>query len=270
MARKPRGRDILDEVAPWEDAPPGPPVLVPNRDLYPYDTAGMPRSGPDFGRLAMAMVDQPQPPKLVLKGLDAEEKEQARARHLKRWERYSKKFEKALRVLYAEALYDPGFTLQVQVKGRTVDATLVSGTTFRSARLAREDRDYGPIQNYDVMIVSKYPGVEETQQLLNFHGGSSEALYQALKELGLADIERTSTGEGWDKVTKVVIHKLGKIGDWYFTNIVRHQSLDPSTTALAVGWTKNCLPLLEQELRLVLPKFILCFGSEAAKAVLGK
>ena len=243
--------------------------LDPARPLFPLDTAGMPPPGPDFDRLAQAMLALPEP-QLITTGMSKEAKEAARAQHQALVADHVVAYGQALEALYRDALYTERFTLDVAVKGRQVPGPFVSGTTYSSVADRAKWGDYGPVQPYDVMVVSKYPGTEEVRKLMNFVGASSTTLFRAFHELGMADIRRVEHGEGYDTTYDITYNDLGEVGDWYFTNVCKHPGLDPSTTGLAATWAKNCAPLLEQELRLVRPKFILCFGTEATKAVLGK
>ena len=56
---------------------------------------------------------------------------------------------------------------------------------------------------------------------------------------------------------------------WYVTNLLKFSPPDGSSRIKA-SWLKDCLPLLAQELRIVKPKFILCLGTDASQALLGK
>jgi uracil-DNA glycosylase family 4 len=247
-----------------------PPSPAPRRRLVPLDTAGMPpKPGPDFADLVTTLLGAP-PEKLVVAGVPQEHRPGVRARHDRELEEYARAYERALRRVYRQALYDPGFTMAVNVKGRRVDARFVSGSTYNSVAEEPHQGEYGPCLPYEVMVVSKYPGPDEVRDLMNFVGPSSETLFRALKELDLADIRRERVGDPEERRFRIDLSQLGVVGQWYFTSVVKHMGLDPSTTALASTWVRNCAPLLEQELRLVLPKYILCFGTEAAKAVLGK
>ena len=56
---------------------------------------------------------------------------------------------------------------------------------------------------------------------------------------------------------------------FYYTNIVRFGRLDNGIKkTIPVAWVRECSHFLEQELLIVKPKWILCLGAEATKAVL--
>lgn len=145
--------------------------------------------------------------------------------------------------LYRAALYYPDFSTPVAGGGDVVDESFVSGHL-----LAHDNRRAGP-QPADVMILGKHPGRDEVARRRNFVCPTSMELFKALDEAGVKDQE---------------------YGSWYAANVVRHNNRDPSRAALPADWLKNCLPILHQELRLVRPKFLLCLGAEAIKAVLGR
>ena len=93
------------------------------------------------------------------------------------------------------------------------------------------------------------------------------------KNLGEQEVNRKRTNIG--KAGGFLLHTLRKlgvrgIGDWYMTNILKTEHLDGERGALKAHWVKNQLHLLHQELRLVLPKYIICLGADAIKALLGK
>jgi uracil-DNA glycosylase family 4 len=149
-----------------------------------------------------------------------------------------------LHYLYRRALYDEQFQMHVELKGRQLAAQFIPGHLWGASTAVFGG---GP-QAADVMIIGKHPGLEEIQSRRNFVGPTSDVLHQAFYELGIpAEV----------------------VDSWYFTNVVKHGSLDPNLGSLPTAWIKNCLPLLHEELRLVRPKYILCLGSEASKTVLG-
>lgn len=165
---------------------------------------------------------------------------------------------KALGQLYAKALYQPGFTMGVHVKGRIMPATFVSGNY-----LGHDPREaYGPVKTSPVVVIGKCPGNDEVASGENFIGPASEPLYRALSELGIADVRRRYSG-GYRFV------EISQVGHWYLTSTCKHTLLDPASTAIAARWRANCLPLLWHELRAVKPRAILCMGSEALQALLG-
>ena len=149
-----------------------------------------------------------------------------------------------LHYLYRRALYDDEFQLPVNVKGRFIQASFVPGH-----RLGEDAKEFngGPRQS-KVMIVGKFPGYEEVNLKANFVGETSETLWDALDQLGVGQDERAT---------------------WYTTNLVKWPQLDRQSDSLPQAWKQDCALLLEQELRLVRPDYILCLGSDASKWMLG-
>lgn len=146
-----------------------------------------------------------------------------------------------LGLLYWEAAYRRAFQLSVRVKNATREAAFIPGHRWGGEVT-------GPV-SARVMVVGKWPGREEASQGRNLFGPSGVLLAEALRELDVADAEFRS---------------------WYVTNVVKHPNLDPVADRLPAAWVKNCAPILEHELRVVSPEYVLCLGGEAAVAVLGK
>jgi uracil-DNA glycosylase len=149
-----------------------------------------------------------------------------------------------LHYLYRRALYDANFSLPIDVKGRIVNCQFLPGHLWGDDAAGFNG---GP-RPAKVLVLGKCPGVEEISHQRNFCGPSSQDLYRILQELGINEMETA---------------------DWYVTSLVKFQNPDPNGSGLAAAWTKDCAPLLAQELRLVKPDFILCLGSEASKYLLG-
>lgn len=149
----------------------------------------------------------------------------------------------ALERLYRRALYDNFFTLPVQVKKVRVN------TWFRVGHLwGPAFAPAGPTTRAEVMVVGKWPGRDETRSARLMVGPSGQLLRQVLREAGADDAET---------------------GLWYVTNLIRHENLDPAATRAPKAWIRDGRLLLEQELRLVRPHFVLALGREAAEALLG-
>jgi len=149
-----------------------------------------------------------------------------------------------LHYLYRRALYDGQFQLPIVVRGQYINAPFVQGH-LRDGSAAGWD---GGPRCADVMIIGKCPGTEEVGRRANFVGPTSDVLFRGLTEAGIDSTELAS---------------------WYLTNLIRWPQLDRRSDTLPAAWRNDCLPLLEQELRLVRPKYILCLGSDASNALLG-
>lgn len=149
-----------------------------------------------------------------------------------------------LSYLYRRALYDENFMLNVDYKKRPLPVRFVPGHIWGT-----ETRAFGggPAEA-DVMIIGKLPGVEETAMSRNLVGETSAELTRALHDIGVPE---------------------GASASWYVTNLVKWASPPEHNGALPKSWVRDCLPLLHEELRLVRPKYILCLGSDASKALLG-
>lgn len=146
-----------------------------------------------------------------------------------------------LSFLYAEALYGNDFQLTVDFKNTSRNVRFIPGHTW-------EGEDFGPLRQAKVMVIGKLPGNDERKNGRNLVGPSGQELIESLEELGEF---------GWRQ--------------WYITNLVKFPHPEPfAGGALPADWIKDCLPLLQQELRLVRPKFILCLGVDAIRWLMGK
>lgn len=146
--------------------------------------------------------------------------------------------------LHRQALYDSKFHLPVKVKGKLKNARFVPGHTWDPQFGVGPDLSI-PI---DVMVVGKCPGAEEDRLGLNMVGKNGHMFAKILTEVG---------------VPKSVFAR------WYMTSLVRYAPLDNSTRLPSYS-IRNCQPLLEMEIRLLRPKFVLCLGSEASVWMVGE
>jgi uracil-DNA glycosylase family 4 len=223
-------------------------ALAAQYPLCPLDAPWLSRPGADFDRMARALIGEYTP--RVVKGLKGEEKAEAVAENQSVAAVYAKRYNDAIARIYRDVLYTENCQISVDVKGRLVPATILSGT-YRSYK--DENGDWlripgiGPCRA-KVMIVGGNPHQDEVLNGENFTGKGNEALGRALEELGLDGPE---------------------IAEWYWTTAVKHPHVDPSKKGFVAAQQNNMLPLLQMELRLVRPDFILCMGAEAARAVLG-
>lgn len=147
-----------------------------------------------------------------------------------------------LQYLHNLALYNTWFNMDVIVKGRKRPVAFIPGHIWAA------DRATGPIQEADIMVIGKMPGKDEIRTGRNLCGPSGEVLWSAIEATGV-DMYPAS---------------------WYVTNLLKFTHPAPELgNAIATAWIKDCKPLLHMELCLVKPKYILCLGSEAGKALLG-
>jgi uracil-DNA glycosylase family 4 len=205
--------------------------------MYPLNAPGMPMPGPDFLEHARRLGDSTDVVKTWVKVND--KRKSVETLHPG----------STLKALYRSALRDPHFTMPVEVRGgRRKVVSFVPGHIW--GQYAREFANGLPIdvdgpRPADVMVLGKMPGQQEIRDHRNLVGESGQLLVSCLREL----------------------HVKGT-PDWYVTNLCKFNPPDGNTT-LRASWIKDCLPLLHQELRLVRPKYILCLGADASKALLG-
>lgn len=111
-----------------------------------------------------------------------------------------------------------------------------------------EGQSAGPMPS-DVMIVGKNLGDEEITRKRLQRGKSGRFALQTLQRLG---------------------EPLSSVGKWYVTNLLKTEHLDGDRGTLKSGWIDCQRHLLDQEIRLVRPKYMLLMGADAVKAMLGK
>lgn len=147
--------------------------------------------------------------------------------------------------LYRAALYDAQFSMPVVTKGKIEPPVL----SFLPGHLMTgRPEAYGPRHKSRVMVVGKFPGRHERAQKSATAGPSTRVLMDALLAAGISREE---------------------LQTWYVTFACKFSPPDDEITVIQASWLRNCALLLEQEIRLVEPDFILCLGNEATKCVLG-
>lgn len=148
--------------------------------------------------------------------------------------------------LYRAALYNPDFAIPVVTKGKLEPPVLSSlpGHIWGNGTVPA----HGPRRKARVMVVGKLPGKYEKSNKNATAGPSTSLLVDALCSAGVEPTE---------------------LQEWYVTFACKFSPPDDDMTAIQASWLKDCAILLEQEIRLVEPDFILCLGTEATKAVLG-
>jgi uracil-DNA glycosylase family 4 len=147
--------------------------------------------------------------------------------------------------LYRSALYDPDFTMPIRVKGEILPVSFLPGHLIRHG-LSKTEKTFGP-KKARVMIVGKMPGNSNIEEKNALSGAGMEPLRAALGLTGF---------------------KAEDVLDFYVTAACKFAQPTKDGTTLPAAWVKDCAILLEQEIRLVEPDFILCLGAEATKAVL--
>ena len=158
--------------------------------------------------------------------------------------------------LYTRALRERGFTLPVVVRpGYSEPVNFVPGhlwgryagnISFALENLSGAfNFSLGPVPT-DVMVIGKVPWKEEARVYANFVGPAGQALKDALQTVGITNYDK-----------------------WYVTNVIKFL-LPANAATIKAAWLADCLPLLHQELRIVQPKYILCLGADALKALFGK
>lgn len=142
--------------------------------------------------------------------------------------------------LYFSALYENNHPLSLRFKGRVEVVQLIPGHLWGGAT--------GGPRPADVMIVGKWPGADEVNFGRNMCGPTGSLTIETLEKFGCQK-------ETYDR--------------FYVTNFIKHPNVDPSSQRAPAAWKKNMQPLLENELRIVRPKYLICFGAEATEGVLG-
>lgn len=203
---------------------------------YPWNAPGISPPGSDFIQYARKLGDE-------------------KSEYSKKKDEIRYVVGEELRELYERSLREPGFVVPVECKnGLRKPATFITGHIWgQHAELFRESQWNSAIDcplvdgphRSKVMVIGKMPGRDELQNLRNFVGDSGRILHDMLHRL-----------------------KAKGFWDWYVTNLVKFPPPDGSSS-LRKNWINACRPLLDQELRLVRPDYILCLGSDASNALLG-
>jgi uracil-DNA glycosylase family 4 len=219
-----------------------------SKGMYPLDAPGISMPGGNFLRHALGQDPDDKSEILTVKVPDETKKTGKRTeKRLVCGQKLSE--------LYRRALREAGFTLPIELRGgRQVNVTFVPGHIWGQSQkqflesLADpnvEPPDVDGPHPARVMVIGKMPWHDETQYLRNLVGASGEILVEILNEL-----------------------KVQGTPKWYVTNILKFVPPDGSTKIRA-DWMKDCRPLLDEELRIVRPDYILCLGADASKELLG-
>lgn len=147
--------------------------------------------------------------------------------------------------LYRQAMYDRMFAMPVMAKTGSFVARFLPGHIWGSPYATIET--YGPTKKARVMVVGKMPGKYEREHDNATVGPGMVKLMEAFAAAGIEKHEYES---------------------WYVTFACKFMPPTEDVSAVQASWLKDCALLLEQEIRLVEPDYILCLGAEATKAVL--
>lgn len=200
-------------------------------DIFPLDAPGLPIF--------------PNESAFVTHVQDLGDKESKIVEETKKTEEGKKYVEK--KIIYSDELYQlvkdalrtPGFSLPVEVGPHQFKmAEFVPGHIWGSSVVD------GP-KKADVMIINKIPWDVDTRNKRCLSADDGLLLRDLFNKLKFKDV--------------------GKI---YVTHLVKFMPPNWKTVLKAV-WVKDCLHLLYQELKIVQPKYILCLGGDASKALLG-
>jgi len=209
---------------------------IHSRASFPWNAPGMSPAGLDFIGYARKLGDEA-------------------SKYTKKKEQVEYVVGDILKELYERGLREAGFVMPVECKnGIFKPATFIPGHIWgQHAELFIESqwneaidppRVDGP-RKATVMVIGKMPGKDELTHLRNLVGDSGRILNEMLHRLKAKDYS-----------------------NWYVTNLVKFTPPDDSGS-LRKNWVKACRPLLDQELRIVRPDYILCLGSDASKELLG-
>lgn len=218
--------------------------------MYPLSAFGMPLPGPNFKLHAESLGDDSVISDVKIKTPPKAEGKKPGTKTVTTLTRAGD----VLSDLYQRALREPGFTLPIHMRGGvTKTVTFVPGHIWGQHIDSYANSSYSgnaiPVDGphpAKVMVIGKMPWRRETEELRNLLDATGEILVTYLR----------------DRL------KIEGINDWYVTNLVKFMPPDESTT-IKSAYLKDCLPLLHQELRIVKPKYILCLGADATKALLG-
>ena len=206
--------------------------------LPPLDTAGVGPPGPDFDREAGLLHGGVDHCQVVGKGKDAWVCDDGPEDALE------------LKYLYGRALYAPGFSLTVKHKGQSLIAEFVSGAYYGIDL-------YGPVTNCvdpgttmplrpEVVVIGKQPGPAELASGTAMAGDAADVFATALTAVGVPAALSAS---------------------WYVTNLFKHAPPGGVGKSMPAALAGNSRPLLAMELWLLRPKYVLCLGGEAIKAL---
>ena len=143
---------------------------------------------------------------------------------------------------YRRAMYDRRFSMPVAGKRGLFSAQFVPGHLIGTTN---DVTAYGP-DKAKVMVVGKIPGIDNLRQRNATAGNGMDKLFEGLRDAGVS---------------------REQCANWYVTFACKFSSPSESIDSISAAWLKNSAPILAQELRIVLPDYIVCLGSDATKAI---
>jgi uracil-DNA glycosylase family 4 len=200
------------------------------REIWPLDAPGMPEPGEALLEAAAVLGDTDSRVETIGKGKDRV---------------VVRKYGKQLADVVRRCLYDYGnFNLPVQVSHNDTETmSVVSGHRWGANP---QGGSPGP-EPCEVMVIGKMMGESEIGRRRQYIGPSGQKLLETCNALGI---------EG--------------LGKWYVTNVLKTTDPTRGKKSNLDSFAKQFLHLLHQELRLVRPKYVLCLGTDAIKALMGK
>lgn len=208
------------------------PYNNPNYPFYPMNGVGMPLPGGEFTAYAKNKGDS-----TVFEG-------KGKSLHIT-------EYGNILATTYFQALYDPHFVLPLYVNGRLEPCRFYPGHSAiasycESREMPRPDIFLGPRPS-PVMLIGKWPSRDEAACGLHMTGSAYDHVWDVCDELDIqpAELQR-----------------------WYVTSLVKFSNPDQNGgSKFPKSWIKECLPILHQELRIVRPRYILCFGADVSRII---
>ena len=203
--------------------------------IFPLDHPGLDPPGPDLVRMlrSKSAID-------LASRLEIKKKAKDALLSTAQIFQISEELEFEIRNLIEDILTGECTNLTLRYKNNFVPCRCLAGHRWVADEL-------GPIPS-DVMLVNKLSYNDDIEAGASLMGETSMVFYNHLCDKGLDP------------------------SDWYVTNFVKtqHPEWDLKSTTLTAGMLTEFKPILQQEILLVRPKIILCLGTEALSAVLGK
>lgn len=144
-----------------------------------------------------------------------------------------------LKQLYFRAMYDEKFVIPIAYMNKMYTVPFMLGGIWGS-------KPCGP-EPCDIMVVYKHANKIDFENGMPLTGNPGNLLGDCFFEAGISDDIKV-----------------------YVTPVIKFDHPDPKSTNFKACWVKDCNLILQQEIRIVRPKYLLLLGSEAISAVLGR